>query len=282
VTTRRIYATVGDLQAAVAKFQRTWWRLDADAAQRVALQPGLEVVLESASLVTTSQVYRDPDGEWCSARSSLHDHLVATLAGSGAPETKPRAYFTIGCIGVGKGRVLRPLVARHRSANGRSSTSLARVAADEIREAMPEYEGGLGSFVVQPEIFDITYAPLFTAALESGRDIVYDTIGRVDSVTGRVSFEPQLLELRDAGYEVHVVLGTAPLDLCIARAEQRALNENGRLVDMDTQVDVFHQPPKALRRLRDLGLAHEWVVVDTSKSPDDPPIFDSSAGWARS
>jgi len=147
---------------------------------------------------------------------------------------------------------------------------------------MPEYEGGLGSFVVQPEIFDITYAPLFTAALESGRDIVYDTIGRVDSVTGRVSFEPQLLELRDAGYEVHVVLGTAPLDLCIARAEQRALNENGRLVDMDTQVDVFHQPPKALRRLRDLGLAHEWVVVDTSKSPDDPPIFDSSAGWARS
>lgn len=283
MTTRPIYASLRDLEAAVARYQRTWWRLDVDASQRIAAQPGLEALLSTASLVTTSQVYRDPtNDDWCPARLQLHDLLVDRCLGSGTPETDPRAYFTIGCMGVGKARVLRPLVDRHRLSTGRASASLARIAADEIREEMPEYASGLGTFVVQPEIFDITYGPLFDAALASHRDIVYDTIGRVDSVTGQVSFEPQLRELSDAGYEIHVLLGVAPLDVCVKRAEDRALNESGRIVDPHTQADQFDQPARALHRVRDLGLAHHWAIVDTSKSPDDPPLDDAGGDWASS
>lgn len=210
-------------------------------------------------------------------RISVHEAVIAGQLGKGAPPPVPTAYFTIGCIGSGKTTIMRKFVSAHRRAtSGATNESLTRVAADDVREALPGYGDGLGSRVVAPECFDVTYPGVYTAARDAGLDLVYDTIGRL--ARDAVVLEPNLRELRDRGFKIHLLRAHAPLDVCVRRAEQRAL-ATGRLVDADEQALLYDEPIEVERRLRAEGVLDGWLVIDTSAPDDHLPMLEASEEW---
>lgn len=270
------YRSLAELEAAVAAHLPSWWRNDPGVAAELAIRPDLLAQLEARGpFVSTVHVYAERDG-WRPARAAVHLPIIAAMLGTGAPSPAPVAYFTIGPMGAGKTTTLRPIVRADRARRGLSDESLSRVAADDIREQLPEYADGLGSLVVQDEAFLITYEALFPAARDSGYDLVYDTIGRV--VGSAASFDRQLRELKSAGFAVHVLLAECPLDLCRMRAEHRAL-VNGRLVDPAVQDATHDQPARVLKLLRDENLLDGWAVFDTSRIDDSLPMVDGTDDW---
>jgi hypothetical protein len=213
-------------------------------------------------------------------RAQLHARLIEAQLGRGATPDPPAAFFTIGGVGAGKTTVLRPLVHAYREVvHGRTRGSLSRVAADEVREALPEYADGLGSTVVHAEALMVTYGPVYDAARSAGHDLVFDTIGTAPRPGDR-GFEDSLRELKTDGFEIHVLLVQTPLDLCLERAELRALTVNGRLVDPDFVRGVHDQPVQALERLRATpGLLDGWIIVDGSGPGSAPSMLEGSASW---
>lgn len=277
--TARTWSSVAELEHDTAVYQRSWWRGDPAVRDAADADPELARLLASGpALLRTDDVY-GPAG-W-SARARLHDRLVAGQLGSGPPPPRPEAYFTIGCMGSGKTTVLRPLVDAYRAVVlGRAPSTLARVAADEVRMALPEYQDGLGSEVVATEAFYVTYSKVFPAARDSGLDVVFDTIGRTMPPAREVSFRPSLDELRAAGYSVHVMLVETPFDQCVDRARRRALTEDGRLVPLAAQQDVYDQPAQCLASLLADGVVDEWARIEGSGSAAAPPMIAASDGWA--
>lgn len=281
LVTGRTWGTPAELQLDTIRYQRTWWQRDPGVAKRAEQAPDLADLLAAGPMgVTTADVYRDNAGRW-PARAALHDRLTVSQLGTGASPDPPTVFFTTGPIGAGKTRVLRPLVHAYRSVTvGRDASSLSRIAADEIRMALPEYEDGLGHLVVQAEAFAVTYGPLYAAARGARHDIVYDTIGTVPS-GGVPTYEQSLREFKADGFVVHLLLVQTPLVVAMQRAERRALTEDGRLVPPQFQSDVYDQPRQAFERLRaELGLLDGWIVVDGSGPADAPPMIEGSGLWA--
>lgn len=277
--TGRTWPARTDLERETAAYQSQWWRADPAVTDAADGDSALAATLAlDPPLVRTSDVY-EPSG-WA-RRKGLHDRLVARQLGRGPSPTDPAVFFTIGCMGAGKTTVLRPLVDTYRAAVlGRRPETLARVAADEIRVGLPEYADGLGSEVVAAEAMAVTYDRVYPAARDARLDIVYATIGRL-LPSGEASFEANLLELRADGFRDHVLLVVTPFDVCVERAERRALAEDGRLVAIAAQEDVYDQPGQCLKRLLSTpGAVDEWFIVDGSGPPAAPPMLQGSDGWS--
>lgn len=278
----RTWSTPAQLELETIQYQRKWWQADPDVAAEATKNPVLAALLATDPMaLTTADVYRDDAGRWPS-RSALHDRLVAAQLGAGVPPKPPTVFFTTGPIGAGKTRVLRPLVHAYRTVTGGlDPSSLSRIAADEVRMALPEYEQGLGHLVVQAEAFAVTYGPVYSAARSARLDIVYDTIGTVPA-SGTPTYEPYLRELKADGFAIHLLLVQTPLLICMQRAEHRALTEDGRLVTPQFQADIFDQPRQVFERLRaELGLLDGWVLVDGSGPADSPPMIEGSDLWVK-
>lgn len=267
-----------DLEQASAAYEAGWWRTDPGVAAAAAADDDLRAHLAAGPpLVRTSDVYESAG--W-TARADLHRTLAAAQIAPGSPEPHPSAFFTIGCMGAGKTRMLGPLANAYRAVVLGRTSQPSRVAADAVRVALPEYGHGLGSRVVEGEAFTITYGQVFPAARDSRRDIVYDTIGRM-LPSGQAGFETNLRELRAAGFGIHVLLVNTPFAMCVERAEQRALHEDGRLVRLADQQAVYDHPGRCLRRLEaEPGLVDDWIMVDGSGPPDAPPMQDGNGAWA--
>lgn len=272
------WASIEELREAELRYRQTWWRLDPHVADACRRRLGLAGALAAISLPRTVDAFRLAGQIYESDRQVIHDNIVADQIGAGAAPSKPTAYFTIGCMGAGKTTYLRKFVCAHRRVTGGyDDTSLSRVSADHVREALPGYGEGLGSRVVEPECYDVTYMRAFPAVRDAGFDLVYDTIGRIQA-DGTVSFQAQLLGLKDAGYRIHLLRADAPLFACIDRAETRAL-ETGRLINADDQTAAYPEPAAVEAQLRSSGLLDGWISLDTFNSRSATPIIGASDEW---
>lgn len=268
------WARADDLIAATVDYQNNWWRTDPPVAARCRKDAALHDRLKALHLVDTTVVYQANDGAWHQDREPLHAAIVDSLVAGEAPLETPAVYFTIGQMGSGKTSILGPVVDAARfTRHERDRASLSCVAADAVREAIPEYANGLGSLVVQQEAFSVTYERVYPAARDARNDIVYDTIGKLESI------EPNVRDLKEAGFAVHVLLASAPLELCMSRVEKRALTQNGRWVSLEAQLADEGRAAAALTTLRDAGLLDGWAVFDTVNFVTCPPIIDGSDFW---
>jgi hypothetical protein len=286
VTGTPIWRSIGELQAAYTAFQQDWWQDDDAVREECSQRPGLYEHLRAgatnSTIVSTVDVFKLDDGQWSPNRSSLHDRLVAGQIGRGHQPSSPAAYFTIGGMASGKTSRLRRIVHEHRAIRiGADPSSLSRIDADEIRQALPEYRDGRGSAVVNTECFDITYEMVYPAVRDAGMDLVYDTIGRIIPPND-ISFGPNLVELKSCGYLIYLLLAEAPLEVCVQRAKRRALEENGRLIDIHDQQLSHGDAPKCLERLlAEPGLLDGWAVFDTYSKEGTVPILDGSEDWLK-
>lgn len=263
-----------DLEQATAEYERSWWRDDAGVGQRCAEVADLDDRLgriAADDAVTTDHVYL-VGHQYHDSRSPLHDAAVTDCVPAIDQVEDPAAFFVVGCPGVGKTTVLRPIALRVRSLLGRDSPP-ATIDADRVRQALPEYAGGLGSMVVQEEAFKVTYERILPEALHRRLDMMYDTIGKLGSIRGPLEL------LQSAGYEIHFIVGRAPVDVCVGRAERRALSEDGRLVSPGLIASTFDAGAEALTSLLEDGFPlSSWAVVDTAA--DTPELLKVADGWA--
>lgn len=279
------------LAAAVADYQTNWWRSDPDALDVIedgATHPGLrgQILATHAlkEIVTTAAVYRpthpgaSDDRPYALARELIHERIAADCvpsAGSGSEH--PTAFFTIGCPGAGKTSILRDIVDQYRrsTATDGRPVPISIIDADYVRQSLPEYADGLGAFVVAQECFDLTYGIVFDRAVARRADMVYDTIGRLSSIRYYVDL------LCENGYEIHVLLARAPLDLCQERTEQRALNIDGRLVHPDILQGAADDAEQAIGVLVSEGPAIAgWAKIDTTDM-SVPVLIEGSSLWTE-
>jgi adenylate kinase family enzyme len=270
-----------ELEAAVAAYQSDWWRTNQDALDVIddrSAHPGLRARVSAISavgqMVTTADIYRPShagapdDRPYLPQRKEVHQSIVADCVArppahrhGGASSTKPSAFFTIGCPGAGKTSVLRTIVNRYRAhrAGPADRGPASIIDADRVRQLLPEYAYGRGSRVVDEECYYLTYGDVFDRALDTGADIIYDTIGRLTSI------RDPLERLRSSGYDLHVLHATCPVNLCEQRTQQRALDVDGRLVPPGMLPRAASDAQEALAALRTerFPLAG-WAVVDTT------------------
>jgi hypothetical protein len=286
--------TLEDLEAAVVAYQTNWW-LNNDDALNVAndrsAHPDLRAKLRATSslgqMVTTTHVYRPQpagapdDRPYLLVRRPIHERIMdGCVAGAGpAPDGAgaPSVFFTIGCPGAGKSSVLRDIVDRYRNQNsgptGPGPVSI--IDADRVRQLLPEYAAGLGAFVVEEECYYLTYGETFDRAVARGADIVYDTIGRLNSIRENLDL------LHERGFEVHVLHATCSLDLCRRRTEQRALNVDGRLVSSGMLERAAADAQETLAALLSEGFPLAgWAVVDTMDMAV-PTLLDGTEKWSE-
>ena len=279
------------LAAAVADYQTNWWRSDPNALAIIedgATHPGLrgQILATHAlnEIVTTAAVYRpthpgaSDDRPYAPARELLHERIAADcVASAGSGSERPAAFFTIGCPGAGKTSILRDIVDQYRrsAAIDGQPGPISIIDADYVRQSLPEYADGLGAFVVAQECYDITYGKVFDRAVESRADVVYDTIGRLSSIRENVDL------LRANAYEIHVLLALSPLDLCLERTEQRALNIDGRLVHPGILQGAANDAEQAIGALVSEGTAIAgWAKIDTTDM-SIPVLIEGSSQWTE-
>lgn len=265
-------------------------------------------------IVTTAQIYRpdhggDPDDRpYLPQRVRVHQRIVdacvppATGTGTGttnsdasstgtasttgadpaagaAPQEDdvPTAFFTIGCMGAGKSSVLRSIVDRYRAsrAGDTGPPPASIIDADRVRQMLPEYADGLGSEVVVPECYDVTYRDVFDRTLARRADIIYDTIGRLSSI------RDNMVMLHESGFDIHVLHATCALDVCEQRTVQRALERDGRLVPAAMLPRAAADAEEALAALRSEGFPLAgWAVVDTTDM-SVPTLLAGTNPWTE-
>ena len=286
LVTGRACTSKEELEIACSLYEVTWWEKDPTVATMRAdagAYPGLQgrlMAARNAGLVTTRDVHVDDAGHYLPRRTALHEAIVRdcvpTRTTDDDPDRIPEAFFTIGSPGAGKTSTLRGLVRAYRDlGHGHAGTPLAIVDADQVRTALPEYASGLGSVVVGVECYDVTYDQVFPAALASRSDLVYDTLGGIDSVL------PNIERLIDAGYHVHMLRAVAPLDMRRARTLDRALARDGRLVPEWLLKNTAKAAAETMRVLRkDKVPLAGWAEIDTAHPSGVPVALAADPVWA--
>jgi len=286
LVTGHVWTSRKELEIACSHYELTWWQNNPTVAAMRAdpgACPGLLGRLSAArdaGLVTTRDVHVDDAGHYLPQRAALHEAIVGDCVPARTtdddPDRIPEAFFTIGSPGAGKTSTLRVLVRAYRDmGHGRAGMPLAVVDADQVRMALPEYASGLGSIVVGAECYDVTYDQVFPAALASRSDLVYDTLGGIDSV------RPNIERLIDAGYRVHVLRAEAPLDVRRDRTLYRALTRDGRLVPDRLVKHTAEAAAETMRVLRrDKVTLAGWAEIDTAHPSGVPVALAADPVWA--
>ena len=179
---------------------------------------------------------------------------------------EPACAFVLGIPGSGKSSRLVPLAEAMLGPG-----ALMTRDADEIRIRLPEYGGGPGSMVVQPETVDITYGPGLTVPdlLKLPCHLLFDLVGDPAWLPDEVS------ACREAGRRVLVLCAEIDTSLAVERAMRRTVDD-GRYVDVAYVRSKANHPRQALAACTLAGLDFSWAVVATGEP--DLRVADTSGG----
>ena len=268
------------------RYGQLWWRHDPTVDDLCKRIPGLRHQLESAEAsgeVTTESVYaeRHPPmlwpADWRPPRRPNQIHALSSISAGrpllGTPPLPALAYILVGLPGSGKTTALQPIAWQHyeshlerrdrdRANHAGLPAGAAVLDADLIRIALPEYRGGLGSSVLQPETATLTYGPYRDRLLASAPSgILFDTVG-----------DPYYLPreaqaLSALGYAVHVLAASIDVDVAVDRVARRCI-ATGRFVGLEYLRSRAGAPEAAMAALMASPVAlGGWGVWDTGSVP---------------
>ncbi|MHB2023270.1 MAG: zeta toxin family protein [Mycobacteriales bacterium] len=269
------------LRAEAARYATSWWLEDAAVSARCREVPGLRAELElatAAGLVATTDVYESGDGEWAGERRPVQYGACPPDVGNRprVSDLPRQAYLLAGPPGAGKTTTLTRIVQAHRAVMGCADDPLGVVAVDDIRAALPEYEGGLGSQVVHQEACFLAYEVVYPRLITSAADVLVDSIGRVGYVRDWAD------QLARAGCQVHLLAATCPAELAVERMRARALQTHRLVPSMVIREAVAAGNDVLAAAGREGWPLASMALVDTSGPADQPPILvQGSPTWGK-
>jgi predicted kinase len=172
-----------------------------------------------------------------------------------------KATILIGPPAAGKSTLANPIAIEQRA---------AIIDSDEIKKAMPEYQGGIGAMAVHEESSQIAKGLLNTVK-DFGLNVVVPKVG--DSPA---SIRKLQQELKDAGYEVKLI----NMEVAYPEARRRMFGrfvETGRLLGPDYMRMVGDNPTQTYYTLKEEGVFDGYANIDNNGGLDvGPRLTDDS------
>jgi CheY-like chemotaxis protein len=211
----------GEDWAAAAESQAMEWRLgdpfpeDVRAAEAEALDPARHPPT-------------DPDAPERQADQARWLAEVEAERRAGVEVRQERqAWIVIGPPAAGKSTIVEPLA--------RQVGALV-VDSDDVKAKIPEYRGGIGANAVHAESADLA-AELLSRAVVRGDNLALPRVGSEEAGLRRL-----IDGLREASYEVHLLLADLPVEKAANRAIQR-FRRDGRFVPLGYLINAVGDRP---------------------------------------
>lgn len=170
--------------------------------------------------------------------------------------------IVLGPPAAGKSTIANELAVANRS---------AILDSDEIKKALPEYEGGIGASAVHEESSDLAKI-LQSLMIEQGTNIVLPKVGHsVSSIRKVISL------YKDKGYKVRLV----NMDVTPENAYQRMIGRfvsSGRIIPPAYLDAVGANPSATFRTLRQEGAANGYAEIDNNGGFNDPKEIREVSG----
>jgi predicted kinase len=172
-----------------------------------------------------------------------------------------KATILIGPPAAGKSTLANPIAIEQRA---------AIIDSDEIKKAMPEYQGGIGAMAVHEESSEIARGLLNTVK-DFGLNVVVPKVG-----DNPASIRKLQQELKDAGYEVKLI----NMEVAYPEARRRMFGrfvETGRLIGPDHMRMVGDSPTQTYYTLKEEGVFDGYANIDNNGGLDvGPRLTDDS------
>lgn len=245
--------------------------IDAHPAVVSALQ---ELEARAANATNLSEVYGGD--EWHASREYIFDGAAvngteaalplwvenAESFAGGAVKRERRATIVLGPPAAGKSTIAEEL-ARTKGA--------AILDSDEIKQTLPEFEGGIGAAAVHEESSDLT--DLLEAALRAdGTNIVFP---KVSGSPG--SIRKAIDRFKADGYTVEIVNMAVTKENAYKRMIGRFVSK-GRLIPPEYVDAVGDSPSQTYRAIKDEGKADGYAEIDNNGGLDEPQPITDRAG----
>jgi predicted ABC-type ATPase len=172
------------------------------------------------------------------------------------------ATIVIGPPAAGKSAISNPLAIKYNA---------TIIDPDEAKKIFPEFQGGVGGNAVHREskalIEDVN-----EIAMARGDNLVYPKVGaKPDKI------RKQILDLKDKGYKVNLVLTELDPDLALVRMNQRFIRK-GRLINSESAQEYIGKSNITYDILKKEGIADGYGKIDTTTRIGEPKeIFDDTA-----
>ena len=172
------------------------------------------------------------------------------------------ATIVIGPPAAGKSAISNPLAIKYNA---------TIIDPDEAKKIFPEFQGGIGGNAVHREskalIQDVN-----EIAIARGDNLVYPKVGaKPDKI------RKQILDLKDKGYKVNLVLTELDPDLALVRMNQRFIKK-GRLINSESAQAYKGKSNITYDILKKEGIADGYGKIDTTTRIGEPKtIFDDTA-----
>jgi len=170
--------------------------------------------------------------------------------------------IVLGPPAAGKSTIANELAIANRS---------AILDSDEIKKALPEYEGGIGASAVHQESSDLAKI-LQSLMIEQGTNIVLPKVGHTAS-----SIRKAISLYKDKGYKVRLV----NMDVTPENAYQRMIGRfvsSGRIIPPAYLDMVGANPSVTFRTLRQEGAADGYAEIDNNGGFNDPKEIREVSG----
>ena len=170
--------------------------------------------------------------------------------------------IVLGPPAAGKSTIANELAVVNRS---------AILDSDDIKKAVPEYEGGIGASAVHQESSDLAKI-LQSLMIEQGTNIVLPKIGHTAS-----SIRKAISLYKDKGYKVSLV----NMDVTPENAYQRMIRRfvsSGRIIPPAYLDAVGANPSATFRTLRQEGAADGYAEIDNNGGFNEPKEIREVSG----
>jgi len=173
------------------------------------------------------------------------------------------ATIAIGPPAAGKSAIANPLAVKYNA---------TIIDPDEAKKVLPEFGGGMGSNAVHQE----------SKILANG--VQYKAMARGDNlVLPKVGADPnklrkEIIELKDNGYKVNLVLTELDPDLAFVRMNSRYLRK-GKLIGSDAAEAYRGKSKITYKQLKKEGIADGYGRIDTTTGIKEPKqVFEDTTG----